>query len=564
MILEEIVAILGIRLEGEQNVRRFREGMASAGRAVDDFAKRAGQMAAVAGAAFATMAGGLAKSVIEQGMATQDLAAVLETVEGSAEGAQRSLAWVQEFAKQTPFDLMAVSQAFVRMRANGLNPMDGSFKAVGNAASAMGFQLMDGVEAIADATRAEHERLKAFGIQASVAGNQITYAWQENGETMRRTVEKDGAAITKALTEIFERRFSGAMERQSKTLRGIFTNLGDMWIEWKQTVADSGWFAYVEGRVSALRDWLKGLEADGTLARWAKMTSDAFVAVARQVEDSLGRLARLGRDIAEWANLESAGTPFIAFLSAIMWRAFPVAFALGAIVLALEDIQAYREGAESTFGRLADALGQLLNVGESVAEVLAGIVAGVAGLALLKPASALALAFAALTTPAGWAVILAGIGVALLVAFREEIMALPWFQEGVRIGAAIRDGFINGLGNLQASVRAAIGLPEGGIRIPFVSDALDSLDQNVSGMSGAAPAALGAAAPLSAAPSAGLAAGASAGGMVNSGNTQTNSFTFHQTFSGQQSTADQVRSGTRAGALDALRALGSTANPHTP
>jgi hypothetical protein len=587
MILEELAAVLGIRLEGEENVRRFRESMRDAGRAVDEFAQKAGQMAAAAGAAFAALGAGLARSVIEQGMATQDLAAVLETVEGSAEGAQRSLDWVREFAKETPYDLMGVAQAFVRMRANGLDPMDGSFKAVGNAASAMGKELMEGVEAIADATRGESERLKEFGIVAETAGNQITYSWQENGETIRRTVEKDGAAITKALTEIFERRFAGAMERQSKTLRGIFTNLGDMWTDWKQLVADAGWFAYVEGRVTALRDWLKALEADGTLGRWAKMTSDAFIRVAAQAEQSLGRLIRLGREFAEWADLKNAGAPFLAFLTAIMWRAFPVAFALTAIVLALEDLQFYRESSESFLGGFIEMLKENLGVTTETAEAIAGIAAGIAALGLIKPKlilaplfavlrglafsagfagagaaagaafvgglvkaivrglavrliPAVAVAFAALATPAGWAVIIVGIGAALLYAFREEIAGQPWFQEGVRIGQEVVSG-----------IAAAIGEMSGIMADPLAGTDPSGFDAEARRLFGPN------ATPLSQAPSNGLAAGVTPGSSTSN---QNNVFNFNQTFQGgQQSTAEQAREGARAGGLDAVRALGTVA-----
>lgn len=608
MILEELAAILGVRLEGTENIRRFREGMNEAGRAVDEFAQKAGQMAAAAGAAFAALGAGLARSVIETGMRTQDLEAVLTTVEGSSEAASRSLDWVREAAKTMPFSLDEVGQAFVRMRANGLDPMDGSFRAVGDAASAMGKDLMSGIEAIADASRFEAERLREFGIVAETTGNQITYSWQENGETIRRTVEKDGAAIVKALTEIFQRRFGGAMERSSKTLRGVLVNLTDAWEDWKQQVADAGWFSYVEGRVGALRDWLKDLEADGTLGRWAKMTSDAFIRVAAQAEQSLGRLIRLGREFAEWADLKNAGAPFLAFLTAIMWRAFPVAFALTAIVAALEDLAAYRESADSFLGRFVEMLKENLGVTTETAEAIAGIAAGIAALGLIKPKlilaplfavlrglafsagfagagaaagaafvgglvkaivrglavrliPAVAVAFAALATPAGWVVILAGIGAALIYAFREEIASSEWYQIGAELGAKIRDGFVEGLGNLRDAIRGAIGIPEGGFRIPFVSDALDALDEMGAGATpapaGATPGPLSAApSPLSAQDFSAIAGGLN-GGTTNS--TQNNTFTFNQTFSGPQSTADQVRAGTRDGALDAVRAMGTVA-----
>src|SRR5690606_14799481 len=125
-----------------------------------------------------------------------------------------------------PYDLNQVSEAFVRMRAYGLDPMSGQLRSIGDAAAGMGKSLMQGVEAIADAVTGENERLKEFGIKTKVQGDQITYNWNENGKEMSKTVRKSGPEIIAALTDIFGR-FDGAMDKLSKTQAGILSNLGD-------------------------------------------------------------------------------------------------------------------------------------------------------------------------------------------------------------------------------------------------------------------------------------------------------------------------------------------------
>jgi len=107
----------------------------------------------------------LTKGSIQAGAEFRKLGATLETIEGSSEKARASLDWVSKFAEETPFELQQVAEAFVKLKAYGLDAQDGTLKSVGNAASAMGKGLDQGVEALADAAQGEFERLKEFGIR---------------------------------------------------------------------------------------------------------------------------------------------------------------------------------------------------------------------------------------------------------------------------------------------------------------------------------------------------------------------------------------------------------------
>ena len=88
--------------------------------------------------------------------------ATLETIEGNSTKAKESLKWIGEFAKQTPYELDQVTEAFVQMRAYGLDPTNGSLKSLGDAASAMNKPIIQAVEEMADAMTGENERLKEF------------------------------------------------------------------------------------------------------------------------------------------------------------------------------------------------------------------------------------------------------------------------------------------------------------------------------------------------------------------------------------------------------------------
>ena len=92
---------------------------------------------------------------------------VLEVTEGSSEKAKKSFDWVKKFAVDTPANLDEAMEAFVRLRAYGMDPTNGLLQTLGDTASAMGKPVMQAVEAIADAVTGENERLKEFGIKGS-------------------------------------------------------------------------------------------------------------------------------------------------------------------------------------------------------------------------------------------------------------------------------------------------------------------------------------------------------------------------------------------------------------
>jgi len=62
----------------------------------------------------------------------------LESLEGSSEKAKIAMDWVSDFARDTPFQIEGVMDAFVKMRAFGLDPMDGSMKAIANQTAQLG------------------------------------------------------------------------------------------------------------------------------------------------------------------------------------------------------------------------------------------------------------------------------------------------------------------------------------------------------------------------------------------------------------------------------------------
>lgn len=366
MYVDELVALLGYEVKGEEKLRRFTQS-------IDDTAKRLATFAAAAATAAAGAATLLGRSVIQTTAKFESFQATLETVEGSAEKARASLDWISDFAKKTPFEVEELTDAFVKLRAYGMDPTNGLMEDLGNASSAMGKSLTSAVEMIADASTGEFERLKEFGIRASQAGDQVTFSWTENGKTLTRTVKKNSEEITKFIQERFGARFSGAMLRQSKTWNGMMSNLSDSWTDFQRRIGEAGFFETVKNQLGRGLDYIAQLDADGTIDRIARALSDGLTWAVDQAVFAFSRLTRHFNFISGWVSANGDLWDKIKYGLMILGAyVFPKTAAL----LVLEDILSYLEGGDSVIGDLAKSLAELTGID---AGTLGNIFASIAG-----------------------------------------------------------------------------------------------------------------------------------------------------------------------------------------
>jgi hypothetical protein len=328
----------------------------------------------------------------------------LTTTEGSAAAAKDAMKWVENFAVTTPYELDQVMDAFVQLRAYGLDPTNGLLMRLGDTSAAMGKPLMQSVEAIADAVNGENERLKEFGITASKARGMITYQYTDQKGVTRyaEAAADDKAAIQATLMEIMSK-FDGSMVNMSKTFDGMVSNVLDIWSKFQRAIMASGVFDWMKGKLSLLLETLNIWEEDGRLQAYA----------------------------------EAIGTHIISAFEAL-WR-----FGVGAVEF-MQDF--YRVA-----GRAADALGGWRNLAIAVLAVpFRGVIIG-AALALLKFAGGATLAMRALAG-IGWGSAAAGalgIGRALMML----VNPLNWVKSAF---IALRVAFIStGIGALVVGLAMA-------------------------------------------------------------------------------------------------------------
>lgn len=214
----------------------------------------------------------------------------LITMTGSAENAAKAFSVLQQFAKETPYGLNQAVEGFTKLVALGLNPSKEALISYGNTAAAMGKDLNQMIEAVADASTFEFERLKEFGIKSSQQADTVSFTFR--GVTT--TVKKNSEEIQKYLLNIGNTDFAGAMETRSKTLDGQLSSLADSFDGLVLAVAQSGFgdavgeqAATAEDAITALTDAIASNEIAATLQDWVTLFNESF----KFISDALNDLA---------------------------------------------------------------------------------------------------------------------------------------------------------------------------------------------------------------------------------------------------------------------------------
>lgn len=208
------------------NMARLQKDMNDAkrhvGGAMDNIQKTAKRTMQVLGGIGAGVSVGLLVNKFAQvATETDKLRGNLVTVTGSADAAGTAFDNLTKFAAQTPFTLDQSVNAFIKLKALGLDPSERALTSYGNTAAAMGMDMNQMIEAVADASTGEFERLKEFGITAKSQGDEVSFTFQ--GVT--NTIGKNSEDIQEYLLGIGETKFGDAMENQMERLPGQLSNL---------------------------------------------------------------------------------------------------------------------------------------------------------------------------------------------------------------------------------------------------------------------------------------------------------------------------------------------------
>ncbi|QQO88010.1 hypothetical protein QA047_gp20 [Salmonella phage vB_SenS_ER21] len=158
----------------------------------------------------------------------------------------------------------------------------------------MGKDLNQMIEAVADASTFEFERLKEFGIKAKQNQSDIEFTFQ--GTTT--VVKKNAADIERYLLNIGNVNFAGAMADQANTLNGAIASAEDSWSQLEMTLAtglDVGSLAeplrYIDDLIQEINAQVASGEFVAEMQMWGDMASDVGGAIEASFDAAFGTVA---------------------------------------------------------------------------------------------------------------------------------------------------------------------------------------------------------------------------------------------------------------------------------
>jgi hypothetical protein len=184
-------------------------------------------LGAVAGAAAFVAVG---KAAINAASQVETWQRQLLAVTKSATEADAALNAIREFGRVSPLETEDVVQAYIRLRAVGIDPTAKQMETLGGVALLFNRDL----SSMADAFIGMNKRtLRELGVEIDRTGKKATIA---SGD-IRITTNKDTASIRAALLEVWEKRFPDAMKMASDTYK---SKVAIMKSEWWELMAGIG------------------------------------------------------------------------------------------------------------------------------------------------------------------------------------------------------------------------------------------------------------------------------------------------------------------------------------
>lgn len=220
-------------------------------------------------------------------------ARMVTAFQGDKKKAAEYYKWANEFANETPFGNDEVIDATVRLKAYNYDPKR-LMTILGDMAGAYGKTLEQSVEAYADASRGEFERLKEFGVQKDEV---LKYA----KKTMGKEVKMSGAQIKdmdtfmKALEGLIKSRSKDGMKNLAKTLKGMLsttTGLLKYNVAKLVGVTDEG-----EIRIGSLMDRVKKKLEKFNIYLQSEEGEKAINSWVEKFDDVLPKITKLGTTI---------------------------------------------------------------------------------------------------------------------------------------------------------------------------------------------------------------------------------------------------------------------------
>lgn len=250
------------------------------------------------------------KSALESASGLEGYRSTLNVVLKDQQKAAKMMAWAVEFANKTPFETDSVVEATVRLQSYGIEAQK-VMTQIGDMAGVMNKDLMQAVEAVADAQTGELERLKEFGITKAMIIAKGAELYKNQTIVSNKGQIVDQQKFNDALFALMEDRFKGGMEIQAKSYKGLMSTIAGVWkTGLAQMAGISGTGEIIEGSafdaakegLGWVSDKMQSLSKSGTFEKIGKKIGSTVqtgikygkkvLDVAKRIKDSVGDTIR--------------------------------------------------------------------------------------------------------------------------------------------------------------------------------------------------------------------------------------------------------------------------------
>ncbi|WP_419534731.1 tape measure protein [Endozoicomonas sp.] len=239
------------------------------------------------------------QGVLNTGDQFERLEVQLNAIMGSMVEGEQAMAWIKEFTKNTPLELQEVADAFTALKNFGLDPMDGTLQAIVDQTSKLGGG-MERLKGISLALGQAWAKQKLQGEEILQLVERGVPVWSllekvtgKNTQELQKlsSAGKLGREAIKGLIDEIGKSSAGAAKANMGLLSGLMSNMADRWTEFKDSIADAGWLAYVKTQLTAFGNKLDELGKNGKLQELAQKISDGFISMAESVRLSLSSIS---------------------------------------------------------------------------------------------------------------------------------------------------------------------------------------------------------------------------------------------------------------------------------
>jgi len=234
---------------------------------------------------------GVISDMINVNAETEKFMATLETLTGSPEAAAKAFADLNQFARETPFQIKEIMEAFIKLKAGGLDPSIKTMRTLGDTASALGGskETFDGIaRALAQmvtkgkASAEELLQLQERGVPAmEILKEKLGLTAEEVANIGRQSI--DARKAVAAILEGLEERFGGQMEKIAETWDGIIAELKSLWREFLEAVGEAGIFDNLKKRLSELRGSIREAFKTGEAQEFAEDLSSNLQTIFKAI-----------------------------------------------------------------------------------------------------------------------------------------------------------------------------------------------------------------------------------------------------------------------------------------